>query len=167
MKLKEVLKLYQGKQIKIGADISFMYCEICDENIWDIIQKLSDERHKFIQQKLINYKEYLKNFDKFWNEKLQRQLNNAKLNKLNRFEIQELKERWQFEKTEDYRIMKARLEKYTEFNNNWIPFLEREVLETYDSIIYDCKIIKIEGKEIGNFWDKDEYNKRGDMLVWK
>ena len=43
MKLRHQLILLQGKQIKVGSLISFFYCEECDANIFNTMEKLSDE----------------------------------------------------------------------------------------------------------------------------
>ena len=42
----------------------------------------------------------------------------------------------------------------------FIPLLEREVIEIYDSCIHENeKIIRVTGLEKGKYWDKEEYQK--------
>lgn len=41
---------------------------------------------------------------------------------------------------------------------NWKPFLEREVVDLYDSIVNENeKIVIFDGNIKGVFWDKEEY----------
>lgn len=48
----------------------------------------------------------------------------------------------------------------TQVINEFIPFLEREVIEVYDSLIHENeKIIRVTGEEICDYWDKEEYDK--------
>jgi hypothetical protein len=41
MKLKEQLELLRGKQVKLGSRMSFIYCEICDDNIEKILLEMN------------------------------------------------------------------------------------------------------------------------------
>ena len=43
---------------------------------------------------------------------------------------------------------------------DFVPFLEREVVEVYDSSLHENeKIIKVAGLERCKYWDKEEYEK--------
>lgn len=66
MNLREALEMYQGHQVKVGSEVAFVYCQICDENIYDLMDKLSDERNAFIHEKYEYYKHYNDNFEAVW-----------------------------------------------------------------------------------------------------
>lgn len=68
MKLKEQLELLKGYDVKIGGGISFIYCEICDENIFNIIEKNSIDYHRDLI-KIKNELLYeIENFDSIWKQ---------------------------------------------------------------------------------------------------
>ena len=207
MKLKEQLKLLKGYQIKVGSATNFFYCEICDNDIFDIIQKLSDEEYARIVGINDEAKYLLDNFKEIWKEKLETKIKylhnshneeikkevnkrikevrlklkeeNKKLSKEEKASLKE--ELTPIVEKEFVEIYNAKLEKlmekirlrkiaskeealktievYTEKIKNFIPYLEREVLDVYDSIVQEnTKIINITGDENSNYWDREEYN---------
>lgn len=187
MNLKEALQLYQGHQIKVGAEMSFFYCEICDENIFDIIENLSNERFAFIHVKKDEFIYLYDNFEKEWKNKFKRRLNafeqrrrnkivdenkkvpvgklakiiNRELNsKEYKQELQEYIEKMEKQRADEWKFVVRSKERYTNYCETWIPFLEREVVEIYDAELYECKIIRIVGPELGKYWDRGEYNAR-------
>lgn len=190
MILLEALKQYQGHQVKLGADTSFIYCQICDENIFDLIKQMSDERFAFIHNKKDEYIYLYDNFENIWENRFKQRIealqNNQKKRatehiklkhrkvknidtlvdkymKLNKekfdIEIKELELKLTLAKQDEYTKVRKNLKRYKHYCKIWKPYLEREVIEVYDSIIYDCKIIRFEGVEVGQYWDKDEYDK--------
>lgn len=210
MKLRHQLMLLQGKQIKIGSLISFFYCEKCDENIFDTIDKISDQEFDRLVR-ILNDALYLKeNFEEIWKKKIEYRVNCAKKSqqksvkkmatqeikrireelkeqksdkKLGRQEAKELKEKLiekytkenkklfkvQIEeliekmlsnKARNYEETLQTIEEYVPRVRDWAPYLEREVIEVYDSIVDEnCKIIRITGLEKSKYWDRDEYNR--------
>lgn len=74
MLLKEALQLYQGHQIKVGADTSFIYCQICDENIYETINKLSDDRFVYNHVKLDEFKYLYDNFENIWKKRIKQRI---------------------------------------------------------------------------------------------
>ena len=50
---------------------------------------------------------------------------------------------------------------FVQMINDFVPFLEREVIEVYDSCINEKeKIIKVAGMERCKYWDKEEYQRK-------
>lgn len=180
MLLKEALQLYQGHQVKVGADMSFFYCEICDENIFETIDKISDERYAYILTRLAFFTDKHTNFPTYWENKFKRNLEvfkNGLVKQMRekyphkpdhqlavlverhfKYEINEEIEKLNERKDKELNHIKRMIKRYTDYLTNWQPYLEREVLEVYDSIVYDCRIIKITGPECGKYWDREEYN---------
>lgn len=208
MKLKEQLELFKGKQIKIGAEISFFYCEECVPNILDIINTLSEEEYDRITRIKLESINIIDNFEAWWDERAKRKISaltlkqEKKINKMVSSKIKEIKAELKKQKKrlsrKENAILKDSLQKKFRKENtgvfrkelrklkkkisehkpvvyqeilerrdryiikvkNFIPFLEREVIEVYDSIVDEtCKIIKVTGDEKSKYWDRDEYLK--------
>lgn len=210
MKLRHQLILLQGKQIKVGSLISFFYCEECDENIFNTMEKLSDEEFNRISY-ILSEALYLKeNFEEVWEKKIAYRVSCTKnsqrksVERMANKEIKRMREELKAQKSdkkisreEAKKIKEELIEKYTKENKklfkvqiekiiekmlsnkeinyeetlriieeyvprvrDWTPYLEREVIEVYDSIVDEnCKIIRIAGLEKSKYWDKDEYNR--------
>lgn len=207
MKLRKQLELLKGYQIKVGSATNFFYCEICDNDIFNIIQKLSDNEYARIVGINNEAKHLIKNFKAIWKEKtetkiqylrnshneaIKKEVNkrikevrdklkeeNKKLSKEERASLKE--ELTPIVEKEFAKLYDAKLEKlmekirlrkiaskeealktievYTEKIKNFIPYLEREVLDVYDSVVQEnTKIINITGDENSNYWDREEYN---------
>ena len=77
MKLKEQLNLFKGNDIKVGAETSFFYCDICDDNTEKTIKKASDDELKRLNLLCIKIEKYLENFEALWEKRIE--------NKVNRF----------------------------------------------------------------------------------
>lgn len=210
MKLRHQLMLLQGKQVKIGSLISFFYCEKCDENIFDTIDKISDQEFDRLVRTLNNALYLKENFEEVWKKKIEYRVNCTKNSqqksvekmatqeikrireelkeqksdkKLGRQEAKELKEKliekytkenkklfkvqiekliekMLFSKARNYEETLQTIEEYVPRVRDWTPYLEREVIEVYDSIVDEnCKIIRITGLEKSKYWDRDEYNR--------
>lgn len=211
MLLKEQLEQMKGCYVKLGSKMSFVYCQINDDNIENVLNKLGKEEYKRILEVLARTKKHLDNFETRWEKNIKRRVeylekkqknklaakiknetNNYKrlckkekieidLDKIEEIkdtttkeyeknfaeEMQELLKKAQEDKAEDFRVSSNRLENYTLYKKEFIPFVEREVIEVYPSIVEDNTfIIRFTGHEQGRFWDKDEYDKfmRGEEI---
>ncbi len=165
MNLKEALQLHQGCQVKVGADTSFIYCSICDDKIFDVIQKMSDERYDFIIERKKIYTNLFnkKAFEKKWEKMIKFRMDafEKRLLKNGKAITPEAKQKHldylKFIKHKQWRSIELGYERYTKYVKEWQPYLEREVYDIYDGILYDCKIIRFVGPEVGQYWDREEY----------
>ena len=55
---------------------------------------------------------------------------------------------------------KQRKARYASALNPWIPFLQREVIDTYRLTTADGTVIFVEGIELGEYWDMNEWEAR-------
>lgn len=202
MKLKEQLELLKGKQVKLGARMGFIYCEICDDNIEKVLSLIEEKEYqRILRIKNITSKS-LKNFDNHWKNKkgkriellkkqqqnkldleCKKEIKNAKmilkekgilLNKkheekikretLKKWEktfekqLKELIEKTNIEKKESLEFLNNRYDNYSKYVKEFKPFLEREVLEVYNSIVdEETIIVRFTGNECGKYWDREEY----------
>ena len=162
MKLKKQLESFKGKYVKLGSEVSFVYCGINDDDIENTLVKLSDEELKELKRrlavvriKLDNFvnlcgKRYAKGVVRFLKEKPEPTIE----------EFDEYKKLFAAEMEKELIQMAKLKNKLEERILTFTPFLTREVLEIHDSCVEEnTKIIKFEGEEQGRFWDKEEYNK--------
>lgn len=169
MTLKEQLDLIKGKDVKIGFRVSFIYCEINDDNIENVLNELSENEFKKNKNELKKAKNYLNNFDMFWKNKIC----NAKKKFIkdnpyaDRKQIKTFLNKLEENKKIDLQKSQDRVLNLSSIIKNWIPFINREVLEVYNSIVdKETIIIHCEGQEFGAFWDKEEYQKvlKGEII---
>lgn len=62
--LKEVLKKYQGREVKLGSRSNFVYCGNVSDDISDILNRCSTKHYEIFKTRLENKLEYKKNFKK-------------------------------------------------------------------------------------------------------
>lgn len=172
MTLKEQLQLLKGIDVKIGFNSSFVYCYINDENTESALIELSKEEFTHLHKYRQLLKDHIKNFEAFWSDKVSRKIkqlqttmeaaakkHNKKLD-LRQFEkeVKILRAKLEVEKETDYNTTTRKIVSYTKRIETFTPFLDREVLEVYDSTYNDgTKIIRCEGLENGPYWFKEEY----------
>ncbi len=78
MILREQLKELRGKYIKVGSRMAFWYCQICDDNIEKVLDKLSKKEHKRITTKLEQTTTELNNFEEIWKKRVARTISRKK-----------------------------------------------------------------------------------------
>ena len=204
MLLKDQLEQMKGCYVKIGSKLSFVYCQKCDDNIYDTLYMLGKDEYKRILETLAKTKKHLETFETRWEKNINRRVECLEKKQKNRLaakikvetniykrfckteklpideekikeikseitekynikfaeEMQELLTKANDDKAEDYRVSTGRLENYTLYKQEFMPFIEREVIEVYPSIVEkNTFIIKVTGHEQGRFWDRDEYDK--------
>ena len=164
MNLRQELKLLKGKNIKVGSANGFIYCDICNKDIENIIENISVEYYNnllYFKNKTI---EYYTNFNSIWKTKIDNKIKKLKKrceidNQVNyNNELKELKKQLDLAKKDDYTNTKKRIEYLKRRIKEFTPFLSREVLEVYDSTYDDgTKIVIFKGEENGAYWNRGEY----------
>ena len=182
MKLKEVLKDYKNRQVKLGSKTAFVYCEIVNDNIINNLLFLSDKELENLHCLKTACELHLDRFELFWSIKKQNKIDNFikdkkkickhknKKFKLSDYidEIEKLKELIEDDKLKEFNSTQRKLNLYNKRIKEFTPFTEREVIDSYDSI-YDegTIIIKFAGDEEGEFWTRNEFNRLWGELVDK
>lgn len=90
MKLKDKLDLLQGQYVKIGARMSFIYCQICDKNIYETLKVIEKKEYNRICNVLKKTQTTLKNFNDSWEMRIDNRIETLKAQQKTRLE-QELK----------------------------------------------------------------------------
>lgn len=70
MKVKEALKVHQGDLIKLGADGGFIYCEICDERVFEVLRGYDRDETEVMKTNLQRVTNYIDRIDRIWAMKL-------------------------------------------------------------------------------------------------
>ena len=157
MTVREILKEYKGKEIKLGAN-SFVFCEVVSDDIENIINEISNNYYQNMLKNKIWLEEYLEptNFDRRW-------ANNYKMVCKQYKDIRtkkEIKEHWLKKKNHAFVYYSKRLKGLNKRIEKFTPFLERKVIEVYQSILdKNVTIIRFSGVDQGAFWSKEEYDK--------
>lgn len=162
MLLKEQLKLLEGENVKLGSGTSFIYCGVFGNNIEKIVEKLSVEEHKRLQNLKSRHTKYLLNFDRIWNARIKMKIKSFKkekeTNKKIKTTVEEYEEELIIRREKEKIKVEKNLEEVTNQLKVFTPFLEREVIDVYESIIDpEVKIVIFEGQEVGDYWDEEEY----------
>lgn len=176
MKLIDELKANSGNMVKVGAMNAFFFIGSADDAITEIDKindnyirnyersiRFLDERIPNVEKDLRNaidaakkYVEASKNADEINKEHL------AKALKLSRLTPDEIK-------AEAERIRKGYLHRRKRLADHLKTakrILDREVTESYNSILGDGRILIVDGIEEGKYWLPDEYeadNKKIDL----
>lgn len=155
MTVREILKEYKGKDIKLGAN-SFVFCDVVSDDIENIINEISNNYYQNMLKNKSWLEEYLEptNFDRRW-------ANNYKMVCKQYKDIRtkkEIKEHWLKKKNHAFVYYSKRLKGLNKRIENFTPFLERKVIEVYQSILdKNVTIIRFSGVDQGAFWNKEEY----------
>lgn len=151
MKLKEALKLVDGV-VYCGSASSYWYIGEAKTAVRGINRVSGDYKHRFeILSKRTN-----KEIAKYTHEIAEKEESLSGL---------QGKERKDTEKTirkrkQELESAKQRKVRYDAALNPWIPFLQREVTDTYRLITADGTAIIVEGIEVGEYWDMDDWEAR-------
>lgn len=172
MKLKDLLKKYKNKQVKLGSKTAFVYCEIVNGDIIDNLLFLSDKELEKLHELRAKYIKHMETFELYWSIRIQNKIDNfiqemkeVCLNKNKKFRLSDYKKpiellskKLEDAKEDDFKTTQRNLNQYTKRIKEFTPFAEREVLEVYDSIYdKDTIIIKFEGEDEGDFWFRKEF----------
>lgn len=157
MIVREILKEYKGKDIKLGAN-SFVFCDVVSDDIENIINDISNNYYQNMLKNKSWLEEYLDptNFERRWTNNYKmvcKQYKDIRTKK-------EIKEHWLKKKNHAFVYYSKRLKGLNKRIEKFTPFLERKVIDVYQSILdKNVTIIRFSGVDQGQFWDKEEYHK--------
>lgn len=161
--LRDALEQTKGHYIKIAAGSGYFYASLNDYETEKLVKKISDRYQKSYVRYLRKANYHKKHFDTIWLRKINQALSilhkrreDGETNQTDLERLEELKEQREKDReTTDFKIVK-----YSKLLEEREGFLDRRVKEIYKSILGDGIIIIIEGEEIGDFWTKEEYERR-------
>jgi hypothetical protein len=163
MTLREAIKVNKGKNIRVGAATAFIYINKCTRSTPNTLERLSLKECERIKKIIELNETHKQNFNNIWDhitrERLKKIILNKKIDKIQAYIDEELKET-ERNKKKDYEQTKKSIKEYKERFNNFVPYLDREVIKMYQSDINDDVIIIIQGIEAGESWDEQEYKRK-------
>lgn len=168
MKVKEYIAMCD--RVKLGAGTEFLYCGVADPERID-----NESRYIFraTKRKCDKSKAWLEKYDDWSEDAVERMMarfrsarrkaeRDGTISEKPELMVTDIVKRGEFERkcearkkivTNSYKTNKKRID-------DWVPFLEREIVETYPSLVDDrVMIVIMEGDTPGEFWDEEEYNK--------
>ena len=174
MKLREVLEQHKGEVVRIGSATSFFYIsDNGDSTIEELeridaelrqqaISKLNAARNALsdgiiernFKMRLYKAKRYKKNG---WiSEETGKRIRSDAIEKCEKLLAMTKKEKedYIFQVTEKY---KDRVKECSEYLDNYVNVLDREVKDIYKSSFNNDTIILVTGTENGKYWSKKEY----------
>lgn len=163
MTLKEAIKVNKGKNIRVGAATAFIYINKCTRATPNTLERLSLKEYERLKDLIDTNISHKQDFNNIWDKITRYRLNkiilHRKIDKILDCIAAELKDT-ERDKKKDYENTKKNIKEYTERYKNFIPYLDREVIKMYQSDITDDTIIIIQGLEIGESWDEEEYKSK-------
>ena len=163
MIVAEAIDYFRGKEIKIGSGVGFVYCGTCYDFMPRIMDYLSKRELNDLKEKHKKAVMMLDTLDDRYNLKIERCVESftgegksqSKIDK----KIKDIEKQKKREKTQLTLSKRNYLNKISNFSY----FNLREVTEIYKSIDRNVNIIIFEGKEIGQYWDAEEFNRDEKM----
>lgn len=168
--LRQELKTHKRKLIKIGcaSGSSFFYCGMNHSMIEQIIAKEWEKQRRKNKDALDKALYRLEHLDKIYEqdikngvERMSKTPKGKKLTKKQKDKIAKWVVRMEKHKEFERKThLPKRIKELTFDTTN--PYLDRQVVETYDGISHDepeCKIIIIQGHEKCRYWTVKEYQK--------
>lgn len=166
MTVEKALSENFGRQIKLGFGSSFVYCDTVSKQSFDDIEEISQQYLTQFRNNLKTAKSRLKYIiekgeKSFVKENMERE--QKKIDEDRRY-LKTLKEPHDEEwwSVEYYRKIGSIAKLIAETKrsiDNFVPFLEAKVFESYESVDEDALIVisKANNRVVGAFWTCDEY----------
>lgn len=165
MKLREAL--LEKKRVKVGSGTSFVYCGPADASR---IEKHSDDELARLKAEQATAELFIEKYPQWKDVFIKNR--SASIWRRQALAVKRGEDNIMF-KTKEEIIDEAKNEAANRLERNarrsavltkkidgWIPFLDREVVEEYKSIVdRDVDIIIFMGDEEGAYWDEEEYVK--------
>lgn len=163
MTLREAIKVNKGKNIRVGAATAFIYINKCTRSTPNTLERLSLREYERLKGLIDINIAHKQDFNNIWDHITRYRLNkiiiHKKIDKIQNCIAAELKNT-ERDKNKDYENTKKNIKEYTERFNNFVPYLDREVIKMYQSDINNDVIIIIQGLETGESWDEQEYKRK-------
>lgn len=146
MNLKETLgKLNEDTMVAIGAKDGHSYMYFGPAGDIETIEKLFD---KYLKRMKTHQKTAIGALSNILSEPLVKEDGDDKyLEKLLR-------------KVESVALYRGRYTTATRYVGQYVPVMDREVVDKYRKDVDNCRAIIVEGIEQGEFWTKEEYDKK-------
>lgn len=164
--VREVLKEYKGKAIKLGGATGFIFCSVVDDDTIKVIREASRKELKSYRQVLKDAENRRDNFKARWNTRTANAIKVYNANVRDGFKPQyesvaDLKAKHvELQRRENMRNA-SEIPNYTQRIANFKPILDRKVTEIYPSMVNDDEtIIIFEGDTTGMYWDREEYESK-------
>lgn len=162
MKLNEAIISQMGKKVKIGSGSGFVFIDTIDENTLSEISKISKDYFKRLKEYYNQTYTFYENLDSRWNARRKKAyddyIKKTALHEAQR-PLHKILEEIDKEKEAEREKTERDLRKTRKKIENYKPFGDGEVKETYDCLYADLVII-FEGTESGDFWLEEEYKAR-------
>ena len=160
MTLREALEVAEGKEIRLGSGSSFVFIGKVGESTIEEIDGLSDEEKERLRKTREEAKHHRESFENYWintaKKRLNSVVNGSKLENVVE-NIQKELDQIAIDKQRDWDLTLDKIETYTMKVAQWVPYLDREIIDAYNSAENDDLIILFEGDENGKYWFKSEY----------
>lgn len=160
MTLREALEVAKGKEIRLGSGSSFIFIGKVENDTIEEIDGLSDEEKERLRKMREEGKHHRDSFENYWQNTAKKRLNTvvngSKLDHVVE-NIQEELDQIAIDKQRDWDLTLDKIETYTMKVAQWVPYLDREIMDAYNSFENDDLIILFEGDENGKYWFKSEY----------
>lgn len=165
MGLKEALKDYKGKNVKLGSSASFVYCGEVTDDINKLLDDLAQQELMRIVKRCQSLQSARARHDELWNQRLERRTDEFyKLAHKSYWTMDQMSlkhkrmiEKFEKEKAHDLMVIERNLRTLPKQIETWKSYTERKVREIYPSLLEDATIIIFEGEERGNYWTVEEY----------
>lgn len=165
MTVREVLKEYKGKAIKLGGATGFIFCSVVDDDTIKVIREASRKELKSYRQVLKDAENRSNNFGRRWETRTANAIRVYNANVRDGFkpqykDIADLKAKHTELQHREKKRNASEIPIYGEKIKNFKPILDRKVTEIYPSVVNDETIIIFEGDTTGMYWDRDEYESK-------
>ena len=160
MTLREALVMAEGKEIRLGSGSSFVFIGKVDESTIEEIDGLSDEEKERLRKTREEAKHHRESFENYWTNTAKKRLNSVVNGSKLENVVENIKKELDqiaIDKQRDWDLTLDKIETYTMKVAQWVPYLDREIIDAYNSAENDDLIILFEGDENGKYWFKSEY----------
>lgn len=166
MTVEKALSENFGRQVKLGFGSSFVYCDTVSKQSFDEIAEISQQYLTQFRNNLKSAKSRLKYIiekgeESFVKENMEKELKKYEEDKENGHKPKEPhdEEYWSVEYYRKIGSIAKLIAETKKSIDMFIPFLEANVKETYESIDEDALIIisNANSRVVGAFWTCDEY----------
>lgn len=162
MTVRELLSANVGRQIKLGFGSSFVYCDMIGEKSEEEIEIISGIYLENFKTNLRIAEGRLEQLKKKGESKWVAEMLERKIKEHPKCDVEHSKKVFKEQYHESITRGEALIASLSRSIKNYIPFLDANVLETYESQDEDA-LIAISSdnrKVVGSFWTCDEYRER-------
>ena len=172
MRLREIETKYSGKLVKIGSLVSYFYVGKVNEKTIPELDKISKNYLMSFKKQLAKKQKHLDNFESDWKLRVKNAVKRytKSLEELEyspvqtKKAIEKYKELLNEEKKEDKRKTENVVANLSKVISEFIPILDREVIDEYKSFTELATCIIVNGVESGEYWSVKEKETKGKVV---